>query len=385
MPFAIDIRQWKTIEDFSAHLKLHNPEIANWVKGIVIHHTYRPLQSQWNGKSTMDGLKKYYQSLGWDAGPHLFIVANSKNPNDDGIWQLTPLNMVGIHAGICNSSTWGIEVVGDYDNVEWDKQTKELVIGAIGELAKWNSISINPSTLKGHRDCNSPKTCPGKKIDMNTVRVWTNEYIAKNITENIVTSESMIQSSPRCSIEQACSYILNKSYKTKLVYSPEDIQLSIIPAYWNYCLSVGVDPCIVVAQMIHETGNLSSWWCERPRRNPAGIGVTGEQSINKPNPEDLNKWARNDDTNKWQKGVSFPNWQESVIAHVGRIVAYATNPSNRTVQQQELVTKALFYRTLPLHLHGIAPTIRGLNGTWAYPGTHYSDKISLIANGIINQ
>jgi len=381
MSFAVDIRHWKTVDEFSKHLQSHNPNAIDWVKGIVIHHTYRPIQLQWKGQITMEGLKNYYIGLKWDAGPHLFVVANSPNKANDGIWQLTPLNMIGVHAGICNSTTWGIEVVGDYDKSEWDVQTKQLVVGVVGELAKWKSISINPSTLKGHRDCNSPKTCPGKKINMDDVRLWVNQYIAQNITENIVTPDSSIQSQPRCSIEQLCQYILNR--KPKPLYSNEDIQLNIIPSYWDVCLSVGIDPCIAISQMIHETGNLSSWWSERPRRNPAGIGVTGESRDLQPHPEDVTKWAYNQNSKKWVKGISFSNWQESTIAHVGRLLAYSTLPSSRNVVQQKLVDQALSYRTLPIHLHGIAPTIRGLNGTWAFPGTTYADKISNIANDII--
>jgi hypothetical protein len=135
--------------------------------------------------------------------------------------------------------------------------------------------------------------------------------------------------------------------------------------------------------MIHETGNMSSWWSDRPRRNPAGIGVTGQTDVNPPVPEDVNKWAYNSETQRWHKGVSFPNWVEGSLAHVGRLCAYATVPADRTMQQKNIVDKALKYRTLPPHLHGIAPTLEGLNGRWAYPGTTYADKISQIANAII--
>lgn len=381
MSFACDIRQWKTIEEFSAHLKAHNPDIAPWATGAIIHHTYRPLQSQWRGRTTVEGLRNFYIGKGWDAGPHLFIAANSPNPADDGIWQLSPLNMVGVHAGVCNSHNWGIEVVGDYDNVVWTEETKKIVIGAVGELFKWRSLSVTPSTIKGHRDCNSPKTCPGNMINMDLVRQWINNYLA-DIPERIhVNPESTLLSAPRCSIEQAAQYILNRSPKP--IYTTGDITISILPGYWNICEKIGLDPCVTIAQMIHETGNLSSWWCQRPRRNPAGIGVTGETRTDQPYPEDINKWAWNDQSQRWQKGISFANWGQSAIAHTGRLVAYATKPASRNEAQQLVVTQALSYRTLPQHLHGVAPTLSGLNGTWAYPGTTYANKISDIANAII--
>ena len=381
MTFAVDIRQWKTVEEFAAHLKAHNPDVAPWATGAIVHHTYRPLQSQWRGQTTMNGLKNFYIDKGWDAGPHLFIAANSPNPADDGIWQLTPLNMVGIHAGVCNSHYWGIEVVGDYDNVGWSPETQKLTIGAIGELIKWRSLSVTPASVKGHRDCNSPKTCPGKAIDMNNVRQLINNYVANVPEQIIVTKESTLLSLPRCTIEQASKYILNRAPTP--VYTNGDITLSILPGYWNICERVGIDPCITIAQIVHETGNLSSWWCQRPRRNPAGIGVTGESRTDQPSPEDINKWAWNDQSKRWQKGVSFTNWGESAIAHVGRLVAYATKPAERTDAQKQLVTQALSYRTLPQHMHGVAPTLQGLGGTWAYPGTAYAAKLAEIANAII--
>ena len=381
MSFACDIRQWKTVEEFAAHLKSYNSDIASWAKGAIVHHTYRPLQSQWRGKTTMQGLKNFYIQKGWDAGPHLFIAANSPNPADDGIWQLTPLNVVGIHAGICNSNNWGIEVVGDYDKEIWSNETKNFAVGAIGELFKWRELSVTPNSVKGHRDCNSPKTCPGKAIDMNNVRQWINNYVADVPESIIVTKESTIMNAPRCTVEQASRYILSR--QPKPAYTSGDITLTMLPGYWNICEKSGLDPCITIAQLIHETGNLSSWWCQRPRRNPAGIGVTGESRTDQPHPEDINKWAWNDQSQRWQKGISFPNWAESAIAHTGRLVAYATKFADRNEVQKKLVIQALSYRTLPDHLHGVAPTLSGLNGTWAYPGTTYANKIAEIANAII--
>jgi hypothetical protein len=34
-------------------------------------------------------------------------------------------------------------------------------------------------------------------------------------------------------------------------------------------------------------------------------------------------------------------------------------------------------------MHGVAPTLQGLGGTWAYPGTAYAAKLADIANDII--
>lgn len=381
MSFAVDIRQWKTVEAFEAHLAGHDPSIAAWVKGVVIHHTYRPLPSQWRGRASMDGLKTYYQSLGWSAGPHLFIVTGSPNAADDGIWQLTPLNMVGIHAGICNSTTWGIEVVGDYDAEPWSPATKDMVVRATAALVKWRGISISADTLKGHRDCNSPKTCPGRAIDMQQVRTWVNAAVHGTPVREPVTADSPILAPARCTLNTALDYITSRT--PKAAYSVSDLSIHILPAYWRLGEITGVDPCIAIAQAIHETANFSSWWVLRPRRNPAGIGVTGQTSKQSPHPEDVKKWAFDQPAALWRMGVSFDTWQASALAHMGRLCAYATKPAERSKEQQQIVEQALMMRSLPLSLQGSAPVLFGLNGKWAYPGTTYAQRIAVIATEMV--
>lgn len=379
--FAADIRQWKTVQEFSSYLTAYNPAIAPWANGVVIHHTYMPVQAQWHGQGTLVGIKNFYIGKQWTAGPHLFIVANSPDALNDGIWQMTPLHMPGIHAGVCNAHTWGIEVVGDYNATPWDTQTRELVVGAAAELLKWRNITVSPMTVKGHRDCNSPKTCPGTAINLDDVRQWITAYLTPPAPIPPITKQSAIMAAPRCTAAQAATYIRNRSPQP--LYTSYDITVNILPWYWQYCTQTGVDPCIAVAQMIHETANMSSWWCNRPRRNPAGIGVTGEKRINPPPVDESHQWTWHDTDQKWYKGISFANWIESATAHVGRLCAYATVPATRTAAQQTLISAALAYRTLPANFHGVAPTLEGLNGRWASPGTTYADKIAQIANAMV--
>lgn len=170
MPFASDIKQWKNSTELSTYLKNYDPAICKWVKGTVLHHTVNPLVSSWKGEPTMKAMQRYYESMQWTAGPHLFVVAGSPNPANDGIWQMTPLDAVGIHAGICNSHFWGLEVVGNYDATTWDAATTQLVLSTIVVLHNWASLQINDVTIIGHRDCKSPKTCPGRAINLASVR-----------------------------------------------------------------------------------------------------------------------------------------------------------------------------------------------------------------------
>jgi hypothetical protein len=171
MGFRSDIQRWANISDFRAHLNKHDNSIASWARGIVLHHTVRPDVSEWRGMRSMYALRAYYTNLGWPAGPHLFIAADTINPANNGIYQLTAINEKGVHASGANSQYWGIEVVGNFDLTAWSLSQKELVYNTIVELLTWRNITkISQATLLGHREVPSLKTCPGSLINMDIVR-----------------------------------------------------------------------------------------------------------------------------------------------------------------------------------------------------------------------
>jgi hypothetical protein len=155
-------------------------------------------------------------------------------------------------------------------------------------------------------------------------------------------------------------------------YAYDDV-VSIVKAYEQVGSSVGVDWFLAIAQMAHETGYMTSFWSARPQRNPAGLGVEGRSSTTDPNQPG---WVFNSQRNMWEKGLSFASWEEEAIpAHIGRMLAYALRDDQATPAQKAMIDKALAYRALPANLRGVAPTIVGLNGRWAYPGTTYGQRI----------
>lgn len=154
---------------------------------------------------------------------------------------------------------------------------------------------------------------------------------------------------------------------------------TITGAYWAVAQAAGLDPCLAVAQLIHETGALTSWWSQRPRRNPAGIGVTGgiDHGITSPGPG----WARHGV--HWEKGISFPSWAgDAVPVHVGRLLAYALRDQDASPPQTALIERALAVRPLPPTFRGVGATLSGLNGRWAFPGTDYAQRIAAIMNAL---
>lgn len=144
-------------------------------------------------------------------------------------------------------------------------------------------------------------------------------------------------------------------------YSAYDVGQVIVPTYFTICGQVGLDPLIAVAQLVLETGNLTSYWAARPRRNPAGIGVTGEPG----------------------KGVSFATWPDAIRAHIGRLLAYAIPGAQGTHAQRALIDEALRVRPLPANYRGVAPTIAGLTRRWA-TDPEYAAKLVRRANGILS-
>ncbi|KAB8141091.1 hypothetical protein F8S13_21105 [Chloroflexia bacterium SDU3-3] len=150
----------------------------------------------------------------------------------------------------------------------------------------------------------------------------------------------------------------------------------IVAAYQSLGDAAGMDWFLAIAQMCHETGSITSWWSLRPRRNPAGIGVTGQSMPGAPDAPpngDASRWAYRD--GRWYEGVSFAEWNDdAVAAHLGRLLAYALKTPQNDMQQR-LIDYAMTVRPLPASYRGVAPTIIGLNGKWAVPGTTYGQTI----------
>lgn len=204
------------------------------------------------------------------------------------------------------------------------------------------------------------------------------------------TEDSGILGPQRGSIEQAVAFILARPHGE---YGEKDIRETIVPQYFLQAIQVGIDPIIAVAQMIHETGNLTSFWSQRPQRNPAGIGVTGQKQATPP--ADRKNWAFNSQRQMWEAGLSFASWKDDAIpGHLGRLLAYALRVDEGSELQRALLAKAMSYRSFPQAFRGSAVTIKQLGkahnlagakgGGWASPGDKYGVALAKMANGILN-
>ena len=143
---------------------------------LVLHHTYRPSEAQWQGLRSMRGMQRFYRQKGWSAAPHIYAAP-------DGIWLFTPLRDVGVHAGTGNGSRragWysiGLEMVGDFDKqlpagAVWDNAL--AVIGGLSQV-----LGIAPRKLISfHRDYTNKKSCPGNAVKPEWVWAEAERWLA---------------------------------------------------------------------------------------------------------------------------------------------------------------------------------------------------------------
>lgn len=246
--------------------------------------------------------------------------------------------------------------------------------------------SPNPLILKYYRFTHciiAPKPYPHRTV---ASAILTRIWHSTNKEQRVFTENSPILSSISGTPEQVCAYILARQAGE---YSEKDIRGVIVPCYFRLCSEVGIDPVLAIAQMIHETGNLTSFWAARPQRNPAGIGVNGKKQPDQP--ADCTNWSFNTQRTQWEFGVSFGSWENDAIpAHTGRLLAYTLPIGNETQAQAMMIERGLRYRALPKNMRGSAPTLKQLgkahNPTgqgWASPGDLYGRKIAEVANSIL--
>lgn len=139
--------------------------LGEWVPSlVVIHHCAAPsLQQRPKGfiREHMTNLAYYYgEEMGWSAGPHLFI-------DEDEIWVFSPLDRRGVHAASFNRTSWGIEMLGNFDVEDPTSGRGAMVLRTAGAAAAILLEKIGRTTraIRFHRDDpKTKKTCPGRLV-----------------------------------------------------------------------------------------------------------------------------------------------------------------------------------------------------------------------------
>jgi len=131
---------------------------------IVLHNTAIPsLAQRPNGltQQHIQGLEAFYRDTqGWKAGPHLFV-------DDKQIWVFTPLTVSGTHSPSWNKVALGVEMLGNYENEEFDSgrglQVRQNTVAALATLHA--VLGIDGNLMRIHReDPLTTHACPGKNV-----------------------------------------------------------------------------------------------------------------------------------------------------------------------------------------------------------------------------
>lgn len=355
---------------------------SDGISAIVIHHGA--------GSRTSD--------LRTLTSPTSRVSAHYYVCRDGTIYQLVPDPRAAWHAG--KSAIDGVPNVNDYSlGIETEHQTLPTLVqhtdwpqSQLDALAwlirtKAAAYQIPPARVVSHRAIALPK---GRKADPRDAplapepafRAWVARVFAAPPSPTRYTELSPLMAAPSASLETVA---LRFPIHAASAYSDLFIQTTILPAYWELAQAAGLDPLVAIAQLGHETEYLTAFWSQPPQHNPAGIGVTGKWQLAAPKP--AAGWAYNTQRVRWEVGITFLDWTVAIRAHVGRLVAYATQPVSRTPMQQLLVEEALAWRPLPLPIHGSATMLRQLGKAhnpsgqgWASPGTDYGAKLAGVAN-----
>ncbi len=168
----------------------------------------------------------------------------------------------------------------------------------------------------------------------------------------MLNADSLILNSENYPLAPVRRYILGRTERTP--YSNVTVE-ALLWMYKEVCTASGVNLELVLTQVVHETGALTSYWSQVPRRNPAGIGVTGEPG----------------------KGIWFDSWTESVSAHVGRLLAYRFDVGQGTPYQQRLINTAVSYRPSP---RNVGDTLADLATRWAADPDYVTKMIRVSKN-----
>lgn len=146
--------------------------VPSWVKSITLHHTAAPSLAQRPSGFTLQHIKNIqdcYQrpksqggAGGWSSGPHLFV-------DEDEIFGMCDFKERGIHAVSFNSTSLGIEVLGDYDQEDPTKgrglRCWQTAAAATRVLLDWLGLKKSATTILFHRDDpQTSKSCPGEKV-----------------------------------------------------------------------------------------------------------------------------------------------------------------------------------------------------------------------------
>jgi hypothetical protein len=182
-----------TLAEFRAYLA--SVQLSAWrPKFPTLHNTGVPSLKQWLGYGPTPqerwgaSLNRYYEGMGWHAGPHLVVCP-------DYVWVLCDLTKSGVSVSCWNSETFGIEMIGNYevggDEFSTGPGAKVAanaanVLAALAGKFGWGDLSEFELGVRGlhfHRECaRDHHACPGSKFSKLFMLVSIQEALLEKAT-----------------------------------------------------------------------------------------------------------------------------------------------------------------------------------------------------------
>jgi hypothetical protein len=220
--------------EFEEYLKRRISPQA-WVKRIVLHNTAIPSIKQRPGgiltANHISNLHTYYaKNQKWSGGPHLFIDAQ-------GIWVFNPLMVPGVHSPSYNSSSWGVEMLGDFEsenpNEGLGKQIVEntqLAVAALAKVQGWSDVD-NQRLILHREDPRTTHKCPGKNISkLNFIEEVNKKLISDSKSPMLVVKGSLTTSAFFKDGKICCSVrTIAEALGAKVEYDAKTNVVTVIP------------------------------------------------------------------------------------------------------------------------------------------------------------
>lgn len=177
-----------------------------------------------------------------------------------------------------------------------------------------------------------------------------------------------ILSEPRATLQQCQTWVANKDIAHPLASA-------MVPILWEAAISNNIDPCIMIAQAMKETGYFNFKGVLRPNFcNTCGLKVTKGGGDQEPGAHKRFEY--------WEDGAMAHSDHLALYAGASNMPKYSPDCSTHTNEQYKHNGTTLDPRHFT-YLLGKCTTVESLGGNWA-PSPSYGYDIVEMVNEIIN-
>jgi hypothetical protein len=157
--------------------RLAGQNLGTWCKFITLHNTSLPSLALWarnrtrfSAKQLVMNMEDGWRAQHWHTGPHYLVTPEPDQP----IFELSDPSAPGVHASCFNLDSIGIEMVGEYNNEDFNSgagaTVRDNAVLLLAALHKKLGLTPLPFVydkrgLHFHKDCvRDQHDCPGSGV-----------------------------------------------------------------------------------------------------------------------------------------------------------------------------------------------------------------------------